>query len=72
MYNHKTDNYADKGAGYFMLWRNGIEIEMLGRRGTLSAGTDCAPDLRGIPTLIRVSGVWVRAHANPGLYSRSR
>ena len=72
VYRHKADNYADVGAGYFRLWHGGVEVEMMGRRGGLSAGIRCAPELRGIPTSVLVSERWVRTHASPGLYARSR
>jgi hypothetical protein len=36
VYAHSPDNYGDKGAGFFMLWLSGMEVEMLGRRGTLT------------------------------------
>ena len=35
VYSHSKDNYGDKGAGFFMLWHEGIEVEMLGRKGGL-------------------------------------
>ncbi len=69
---HKPDSYADKGAGFFLFSYGGVEVEMMGRRSNLSGGAECAPEFRGIPTRVQVSGVWARTHASPGLYARSR
>ncbi len=70
VFGRSPDNYGDKGAGYFKLWYGGVEVEMLGRRGNGSLLT--YPEFRGMPTRVLVGDVWVRSHANPGAYARSR
>ena len=65
-----ADCYYDAGAGYFVMTFDGIEVEVLGRRGDLTLRSH--PEFRGIPTRIKVGDVWARVHANPGAYARSR
>lgn len=71
MFGRKEDNYYDKGAGYFTVSFDGIEFEMMGKRGNVSLDL-LPPDLRSVPTKIQVGGVWARVHANPGQYVRGR
>jgi len=72
VYSHSVDSYGEKGVGYFMLWKGGVEVEMLGRRGNLSFNPGCQPDGFDEPTRVSIGHVWTRTHANPGQYARSR
>ena len=54
------------GTRYTALHYGGVGIDMHGRMGNLTLPES------GLPTRVEVSGVWVKTHANPGEYSRSR
>ena len=56
----------EKNTKYFLLSYKGIDIETNGRRGNLTLPKS------GLATRAEISGVWVRTHANPGEYARSR
>ena len=72
VFGRKSNNYYDKGAGYFKIAFKNFEIEILGQRGNLSLNQTII-DVKSIPTKIQISkDLWVRSHANPGLYVRGR
>ena len=72
VFGRSTDNYFDKGAGYFKISYKKFEIEIMGQRGNLSLGQSI-PGVRTIPTKIQIAkDLWVKSHVNPGQYVRGR
>jgi hypothetical protein len=69
IYDRSNDCYGAKNAGFFKIFYGGIEIEMLGRPEITLHNYQ---ELAGIPTRALVSGHWIKIHANPGDYARSR
>lgn len=60
------DNYWDKGAGHYQLRFQGLEFELMGKRGNLTLHKDQPP------TRILYGDSWVRVHDHPGQYARGR
>ena len=66
MYGWSEDNYWDKGAGHFQLSYQGLEFELMGKRGNLTLNPG------EMPTLVPFGDTWAPAHAHPGQYLRGR
>jgi len=64
--------YAVKGAGSFLMFYGGVEVEMLGSLKPLSLA-HLPPHLSHLPTRAQLApDLWVPVISNPGLYSRGR
>ena len=66
MYGWSEDNYWDKGAGHFQLSYQGLEFELMGKKGNLTLNPG------EMPTLVPFGDTWAPAHAHPGQYLRGR
>ena len=66
IFDWNEDNYWDKGAGHYQLSYQGLEFELMGKRGnlTLKPGE--------VPTLVPFGDTWARGHNHPGQYLRGR
>ena len=54
------DNYWDKGAGHFQLSYQGLEFELMGKRGNLTLKNG------EMPTLVPFGDTWAPTHRHPG------
>ena len=71
-YRMSEDCYSDKGAGFFYMSYEGVEVEMFGSKKNMSQSY-YRHHMRHVPTRIQVGpDLWVRTHANPGLHVRGR
>ena len=57
---------SNKGAGHFQLSYQGLEFELMGKRGNLTLNSG------EMPTLVPFGDTWAPAHAHPGQYLRGR
>ena len=64
------DNYWDKGAGHYQLHYQGIEFELMGKRGNLTFDQNTGSE--SMPTRILYGSTWCKAHNHPGQYLRGR
>jgi len=72
LYKYSNDMYNVKGAGSFLMFYGGVEVEMLGSLTPLSR-FQLPPHLTNQPTRAEIGpGLWVPVVSNPGLYIRGR
>jgi len=72
LYKYSEDMYHIKGAGSFLMFYGGVEVEMLGSLTPLSR-FKLPPHLVQQPTRAEIGpGLWVPVVSNPGLYIRGR